>query len=166
MHPPSQSNEPSGRPESPWVLPESSSATDESAPLEDPLPEELPLEEPLLEEPPLEEPLLEEPPLEEPPLEEPLPPVVPSGAAPSLDSAGFEAPGELEHAGTREAVASAKPQTRTDRAFMFRGKAIPMPCSSKLEIPDDRGVRLRGCGAVRRIPRALFRDSCGAKRVD
>jgi hypothetical protein len=61
MHPPSHSNEPSALPESFWVLPESSSATDESAPLEDP-----PLEDPLLEELPLEEPLLEELPLEEP----------------------------------------------------------------------------------------------------
>jgi hypothetical protein len=125
MHPPSQSIAPSGRPESPCVPPESSSATDESAPLEDP-PEELPLEEPLLEEPPLEEPLLEEPLLEEPPLEEPLPPVVASGAPPSLDSAGLEAPGELEeHAGTRGAVTRAKPRMRSDRAVMCHRQGNP-----------------------------------------
>jgi hypothetical protein len=145
MHPPSQSIEPSARPESSWVLPESSGTDESGPPLEAPPPEELPLEEPLLEEPPLEEPLLEEPLLEEPPLEEPLPPEVASGAAPSFDSAGLEAPGELEeHAGTRGAVTSAKPKMRRDRAVMFRGKAIPMPCSGKLEIPDDRRVRLRG----------------------
>jgi hypothetical protein len=140
MHPPSQANEPSGPPESFWVLPESSSGTAESAPLEDP-----PLEDPLLEELPLEELPLEELPLEEPPLDEPLPPEVASGAAPSLASFGFEALGELEeHAGARGAVTSAKLQMRADRAFMFGGKAIPMPCSSKPEMPDDRGVPCRG----------------------
>jgi hypothetical protein len=143
MHPPSQSIEPSARPESSWALPESSAGTAESAPLEDPPPEELPLEEPLPEEPlPEELPLEEPPPLEDPPLEEPLPPEVASGAAPSLDPAGFEAPGELVvHAGTRGAVKSAKLQTRADRAFMVGDEAIPRPRSGKPEMPDDLGVR-------------------------
>jgi hypothetical protein len=138
------------------ALPESWAPESES-PLDDPLLEELPLEDPLLEEPLLDEPLLEEVPLEVPlleevPLEEPLPeelpldvplleelpleeplPEAPSGAAPSLDS---EAPGELvPQAGTRGAVTSAKLQTRTDRAFMLAGQAIPMPCSLMPEMP-------------------------------
>jgi hypothetical protein len=100
-------------------------------------------------EPPLEDPLLEELPLEEPPLdiappESSPPPEAPSGAAPSLDSMGFKTPGDLvAHAGTRGTVTSAKPQMRTDRAFMFGGQAIPMPCSSKPEMPNDLGVPSR-----------------------
>ncbi len=119
MHPPSQANvEPSACPESFWVLPESSSGTAESKsppPLDDPLLEELPLEEPPVEEPPLEE-----PPLGIVPLELPPPVDEPSGADPSLDSTGFVASGA--HAGTTEAVTSAKPQMRTDRSFMFGAK--------------------------------------------
>jgi hypothetical protein len=128
MHTPlSTATEASQLPESSWVLPESSSATDESEP---------PLEDPLLEEPPLEEPLLEVLPLEEPPLdtappESSLPPEAPSGAAPSLESMGFEAAGDVgAHAGTRGAATSAKPKTRTLRAFMLGCHAIPMPSSS------------------------------------
>jgi hypothetical protein len=116
MHaPPSPAREPSAPPESSWELPESSlvTAESESPPLEEPLPEELPLEEPPLDvAPPESSPRLE----------------APSGAAPSLDSVGFEAPVDLvAHAGTRGAVTSAKPQTRTDRTFMSGGQAIPMP---------------------------------------
>jgi hypothetical protein len=130
MHPPSQTKEPSA-PESSWVLP-----------LEDPLPEELPLEEPLLEEVPLEEPLLEELPLEKPPPEEPLLEELPLDIAPPEPlplpeaSGAPPAPGELvPQAGTRGTVASAKPQTRADRAFILGGKAIPMPCSRMPEMP-------------------------------
>jgi hypothetical protein len=71
---------------------------------------------------PLEDPLLEEVPLEEPPLdvappESSPPPETPSGAAPSLE---LEAAGDVvAHAGTRDVVTSAKPQRKTDRAFMF-----------------------------------------------
>jgi hypothetical protein len=121
------------------VTPESES------PLEDPLPDELPLEDPLPEELPLEDPLLEELPLEEPPLDIPPPeslppPEAPSGAAPSLDSMGFQAPGELvPQAGSRGAVTSAKPPMRTDRAFMLGGQAIPMPCSPMQEMPEKPG---------------------------
>jgi hypothetical protein len=114
MHTPlSTATEPSAHPESSWVLPESSSATAESeSPLEDPLLEELPLEEPLLDVAPPESPGRE----------------APSGAAPSLDSPGFEAPEDFAaQAWTRGTVMSAKPQTRTDPAFMLGGPAIPMP---------------------------------------
>jgi len=148
-----QEPESSTFPESSWVLPESSAVTDESEPpLEDPLLEELPLEEPLLEEPPLEE-----PPLDIAPPESAPPPEAPSGAAPSFDSIGFKAPGALVvHAGTKGAVTSAKPQMRTDRAFMFGGHAIPMPCSRKPEIPDDLGVPSGG-GAARYVAPASGR---------
>ena len=128
MHPPlSQAPGASALPESRWVLPESSSVTVEpESPLEDPPLEELPLEEPLPAGLPLEEPLPEELPLEAPP-----PPEGPLGAAPSFDSMGSKAPGELvEHAGSRGAVKSAKPQMTTDRAFMLRVSAIPMPRSN------------------------------------
>jgi hypothetical protein len=134
-------------PASSWVLPASASAAAESAPpledppLEDPPLDELPPEDPLLEEPPLEEPLFAELPLEEPL----LPAEVPFGAAPSFDSSGFEALGDVgAHAATRGAVTSAKPQRRTDRAFMFAGNAIPMPCSIKPEMPDDLGFSSMG----------------------
>jgi hypothetical protein len=127
MHPPSQAHEPSALPESSWVPPESSPWTPES---------ETPLEDVLLEDP-----LLEELPLEEPPLDiarpEPSPPPeAPSVAAPSLDSMGFEAPGDpVPQAGTRGIATSAKPQMRTDRAFILGGQAIPMPCSRVPEMP-------------------------------
>jgi hypothetical protein len=122
MHPASRATTaPSARPESFWVLPESSSVTDESAsPLEDP-----PLEDPPLEDPLLEEPLLEELPLEEPPLdiatpESSPPPEASSCAAPSLDPTELEAPGELvPQAATRAGMASAKPQMGTGRGFML-----------------------------------------------
>jgi hypothetical protein len=108
------------------------------SPLEDPLLEERPLEDPPLEELLLEEPLLEELPPEEPLLDvappDP-PPDAPSGAAPSLDSMGYQ-PGELvPQAGTRGAVTSAKPQVRTGRACILGGQAIPMPCSRMREMP-------------------------------
>jgi hypothetical protein len=115
MHPPSQTNELSALPESFGGLPESlvTLASSPELPLEDPLLDGPPLEEPLLEDPPLEEPLLDDPPLEEPPF---------GGAAPSLESTGLEAPGELvPHAGTRGAVTSAKPKKRTDRTFIRGG---------------------------------------------
>jgi hypothetical protein len=109
--------------------------TPESAPpLEAPLLEELPLEELLPGDPLLEEPLLLEElllvvlPLEEPPLDIAPPESSPPPAAPSLDTTGFEVPGELEQARTG-AVTSAQPQRRTDRAFMLGGKAIPVPCA-------------------------------------
>jgi hypothetical protein len=143
MHVPlSTATELSAQPESPWVLPESSSVTAES---------ESPFEDPLLEAPLLEELPLEEPPLDVAPPESSRPPEAPSGAAASLDSTGLEASGDLvAHAGTREAVTSAKPQRRTDRAFMSGDPAIPMPCSSRPETPDDPWVPLEGCGAPRR----------------
>lgn len=122
MHPASRATtEPSARPESFWVLPESSSVTEESAsPLEDPLLEELPLEDPLLEEPLLEELPLEEPPLDIATPESSPPPEASSCVAPSLDPTELEAPGELvPQAATRAAMASAKPQMGTGRGFML-----------------------------------------------
>jgi hypothetical protein len=116
---------------------------------------ESPLEDPLLEELPLEEPLLEELPLEEPPLDiapPSPPPEAPSGAAPSLDSMGFQVPGELvPQAGTRGVVTSAKPQMRTDRAFMLGGQAITVPCSFMPEMPGR-------CASKRNVGWTLLYD--------
>jgi hypothetical protein len=69
---------------------------------------------------------------------------------------GFEAAGDVVvHAGTRGTATSAKLQTRTDRAFMLGGQAIPMPCSSRAQMPDYLGVRWSG--ATRNVAPASAR---------
>jgi len=124
-HPPSQALVASALPESSGGGAPSSATPESESPPEDPPLDELPLEEPLPEELPLDDPLLEEPlledaPPEDPPLDEPPPESRPPEAP---------APGELEaHAWTTSAaVASAKPNVRTDRTCMPGHLAIAMP---------------------------------------